>query len=436
MNTKIDCMINDFLSIIPLQDDLDGNRLRSLLDDVRSIYQLDCVFVFENLTFRNDFVYSYYSVEHGCANKLGTIVQFTDAEYADRLQMYDDENLYMCYEKNRNTGVLESKMRYGFITGETYYGSVGFVCFHNRDWSLEEREALNLHDCVQESVELFTANAAAKKLGFVIHNQIDDKCVILGDSVRLSQIFNNLISNAIKYTDHGKVTIDAYLSQENDQLLFCCEDTGIGMDADFLAHLCDPYMRDEKEVHHQSGTGLGMSITNNLVRLMNGSMDVKSQKSKGTAIIVTIPITLSSADTEEPDDETIVERELAGRRILVTDDNELNREIAVELISSLGIIVETATDGANAIKQLLEHSPGYYDLILMDIQMPVMDGYEATKIIRSLECRQLSEIPIIAMTANAYLQDIEETKKAGMNAHLCKPIDLKTLVKLMYKYIL
>lgn len=676
MDTKIDCMMNDFLSTIPLQDDLDGNRLRALLDEVRAIYQLDCVFVFENLTFRNDFVYSYYSVDYGCENKLGTIVQFTDAEYADRLQMYDDENLYMCYEKNRNTGVLESKMRYGFITGETYYGSVGFVCFHNRDWSLEEREALkklgrvlrfyldskyrrrlreersqrvlrvlgqdfkgiyyvnvignqiqtinsndyflmtkdlqhyddfvlmyskqlflsqdrqrfmerfsrenlsksltqtssiedcfcvgtksqykwerlhailsdtdgqenvyhvaltitdvtqeheqiealnrkiveadqakidflaqmshdirtlmnavlgyvqlaklypqnlqkqaeciskiessgkllvsllndildfskidsgkleimqsalNLHDCVQESVELFTANAAAKKLDFVIHNQIDDKCIILGDSVRLSQIFNNLISNAIKYTDHGKVTIDAYLSQENDQLLFCCEDTGIGMDADFLSHLCDPYTRDEKEVHRQSGTGLGMSITNNLVRLMNGSMDVKSQKSKGTTILVTLPITLSTTDIDEPDDETAIESELAGRRILVTDDNELNREIAVELISSLGIIVETATDGADAIKQLLEHSPGYYDLILMDIQMPVMDGYEATKMIRSLECRQLSEIPIIAMTADAYLQDMEETKKAGMNAHLCKPIDLKSLVKLMYKYIL
>ena len=99
MDTKIDCMINDFLSIIPLQDDLDGNRLRALLDEVRAIYQLDCIFVFENLTFRNDFVYSYYSVEHGCENKLGTIVQFTDAEYVDRLQMYDDENLYMCYEK-------------------------------------------------------------------------------------------------------------------------------------------------------------------------------------------------------------------------------------------------------------------------------------------------------------------------------------------------
>lgn len=156
MDTKIDCMINDFLTAIPLQDDLDGNLLRTLLDDVRAIYHLDCIFVFENLTFRNDFVYSYYSVDYGYENKLGTIIQFTDAEYVDRLQMYDEENLYMCYEKNRNTGVLESKMRYGFITGETYYGSVGFICFHNRDWNAEEREAL-------------------KKLGRILRVYLDSK---------------------------------------------------------------------------------------------------------------------------------------------------------------------------------------------------------------------------------------------------------------------
>lgn len=675
MDTKIDCMINDFLTAIPLQDDLDGNLLRTLLDDVRAIYHLDCIFVFENLTFRNDFVYSYYSVDYGYENKLGTIIQFTDAEYVDRLQMYDEENLYMCYEKNRNTGVLESKMRYGFITGETYYGSVGFICFHDRDWNAEEREALkklgrilrvyldskyrrrlreersqrvlhvlgqdfdgiyyiniignqiqtinaneyflmtrdiqyyddfvsmyesrlflnqdkqrflerfsreslrksltqtssiedcfcvgtkeqykwerlhailsdtdgqenvyhvaltitdvtkeheqieelnrkiieadqakidflaqmshdirtlmnavigyvqlaklhpqdiqkqsaciskiessgkllvsllndildfskiesgkleimqsaiNLHDCVQESIELFTANAAAKKLNFVINNQLDEKLIAFSDPVRLSQIFNNLISNAIKYTEHGTVTVDAYLSPEKDQLLFCCTDTGIGMDEDFLAHLCDPYVRYEKDVHRQSGTGLGMSITNNLIRLMNGSMEVKSQKSKGTAVVVAIPVTLSSEETIEPDNDNIVERELSGKHILVTDDNELNREIAVELISSLRIIVETASDGADAIRQLSEHAPGYYDLILMDVQMPVLDGYEATKAIRSMKCQQLSEIPIIAMTANAYSLDMNRTKEAGMNAHLCKPIDLKTLTKLMYKYI-
>lgn len=207
------------------------------------------------------------------------------------------------------------------------------------------------------------------------------------------------------------------------------------MDEDFLAHLCDPYVRYEKDVHRQSGTGLGMSITNNLTHLMNGNMEVKSQKSKGTAVAVTIPITLSSEETTEPDNDNIVERELVGKHILVTDDNELNREIAVELISSLGIIVETATDGADAIRQLSEHAPDYYDLILMDVQMPVMDGYEATKTIRSMKCQQLSEIPIIAMTANAYSQDMNRTKEAGMNAHLCKPIDLKTLTKLMYKYI-
>ena len=213
------------------------------------------------------------------------------------------------------------------------------------------------------------------------------------------------------------------------------EDNGIGMSEEFLPHIYDNFERERtKETNGIKGTGLGMSITKRLVDLMNGTIQVESQLGAGTKVTVRIPhrtAKLSQKSDSEPKQNRPVD--FSGKRILLAEDNDLNAEIAAEILQEYGFRVERAADGAVCVEMLLQAEPQYYDLILMDVQMPVMDGYTATRTIRALKDEGKAAIPIIAMTANAFEEDRRQALSVGMNEHIGKPIDIDRLLAVLRK---
>ena len=216
------------------------------------------------------------------------------------------------------------------------------------------------------------------------------------------------------------------------------------MSADFLEKIFEPFSREHTEqTQNIQGTGLGLSITKSIIDIMQGSIDVTSERGKGSRFEVSLRFRISGEQAYEGENEEQTapqdwDGKLAGHRILLVEDNELNREIFVELVSSTGVEIATSVNGLEGVERVREHESGYYDMVFMDVQMPVMDGYEATKHIRELE-RERSEaqerLPIIALTANAFSEDSDKAVKAGMNAHLSKPISVSKLMSVMARWI-
>lgn len=262
---------------------------------------------------------------------------------------------------------------------------------------------------------------------------------ILCDALRINQILLNILSNAVNYTNPGgrvNYTVEQVdLESGKISMLFSVADNGIGMSEEFLEKIFDEFERENTAtVSGIQGTGLGMSIVKRLVELMGGYINISSTKGVGTTVSLRIDFEIAdSCDNEESQE--VVELP-SGRRVLLVDDNSLNREIAVDILSDLGVECVEAGDGTEAVEILKDSKPGYFDLILMDVQMPQMDGYEATRQIRDFENRELAQIPIIAMTANAFDEDKNNAFDAGMNAHLSKPIDVKEMAKTMRSFMI
>ncbi len=259
-----------------------------------------------------------------------------------------------------------------------------------------------------------------------IHTDME---TIRADKIRLEQIFINILSNAVKFTPAGgKIRMEIErLRTENGRAYdrISVEDTGVGMSKAYLPHIFDSFSQESSEVSASAtGTGLGMSIVKNLVELMGGSINVESQLHKGTKVTVLLSFELVGDVEAEAaaQPETV---SIAGRRVLLAEDHPLNAQIAIRLLQKQGVQVEHAENGQLAAQKFIDSPPGYFDAILMDIRMPVMDGLEATRRIRASAHPDAQTVPIIAMTANAFDEDIRETAAAGMNAHLAKPIDPK-----------
>ena len=261
---------------------------------------------------------------------------------------------------------------------------------------------------------------------------------VLTDITRINQIFVNLLSNAIKYTPaSGNISIDlkeTTCSEEGSaSYIFTISDTGIGMSHEFMSHIFESFSRERNSTESKIiGTGLGMSIVKRLADLMGGTIEVESEISKGS----TFRFIFTSKLAQNPQDDSYesiedknTEINFAEKRILLTEDNDLNAEIATVILEDAGFIVERAEDGAICVDKMQKAESGFYDLILMDIQMPNMDGYTATRTIRAMADSSKSNIPIIAMTANAFEEDKKAAMEAGMNAHLAKPIDTGALMK-------
>lgn len=264
------------------------------------------------------------------------------------------------------------------------------------------------------------------------------------DKLRVDQILFNLLSNAGKFSKNGGVIAIALRQNPSDMEDYATyelrvQDHGIGMSPEFQSHIFEPFERERTStISKTQGTGLGMSITKSLVDLMGGTIEVKSELDHGTEFILhfTFKIHEDIPQTEEPAiDETSLLSAFSGRRLLVVEDNNLNREIVQELLSEKGLIIETAENGQLAVEMVRNSAPGYYDAVLMDIQMPVMDGYTATREIRKLETKELADIPVIALTANAFNEDKKEALENGMNAHLAKPLDIRALHETLAKLL-
>ena len=285
---------------------------------------------------------------------------------------------------------------------------------------------------------LFENQMKAKQISFTRTLRTTHR-FIYADKVKLQEILLNLLSNACKYTPPGgKVSFDVCSapSQEEGVELFTStiRDNGIGMTKEFLAHIFEAFTRARSSTEsRQPGFGLGMGIAKKLTELMGGTITVESEPGKGTTFTVSIPHRIAKCPEKEfyAEQSVLPDTVLQGRRILLAEDNDLNAEIAEELLKDAGLLVERARDGIECLAMLEKRKPHWYDLILMDIQMPNMDGYKATTIIRRLEDPELSKIPIIAMTANAFAEDKAKAIALGMNAHVAKPIDMKELKRVM-----
>ncbi|MBR0459460.1 MAG: amino acid permease, partial [Victivallales bacterium] len=302
-----------------------------------------------------------------------------------------------------------------------------------------ELNPMDLCLAFEEACELFVEQMKQKRLSYHVHTaQVHDRYVWC-DKKKLTRILLNMISNAYKFTPKGgsiSATLLEISGEENGYGTYelRVKDTGIGMSKEFVAKMFNAFERERTSTNSGvEGTGLGMAITKSFTELMGGTIEVSSAPGNGTELIIRLRLRLATekeirkkiADTNASTVEEVFD--FNGKRVLLVEDNEVNLEIAQMLLEQMGFTVESAVNGEIAVKMVSESQPGYYDVILMDIQMPVMDGYAATRAIRALPNKELANIPILAMTANAFAEDIMAAKDAGMQAHVSKPIDLVVL---------
>lgn len=298
-------------------------------------------------------------------------------------------------------------------------------------------------DILEEICGVF--ESVAKEKNIEIKSEI---CVthknVLCDGTKVREIVINLVSNALKYTpDGGIVTIKAQeLPGDKEgyvKIKTEVADTGIGMSKDYIPTIFDSFSRERNTtIGKISGTGLGMSIVKRMVDMMDGTIEVNSELGKGSCFTVILQHRLaddSYYEKKSSPKQGISKAVLKGKRILLAEDNDLNAEIAIELLAEEKIVVDRAKDGAECLDKLEKAVPGYYDMILMDIQMPVMDGYDAAARIRRMKDEKKASIPIIAMTANAFAEDRQKAISMGMNDHVAKPIDMNVLLPVIAKYI-
>ena len=316
---------------------------------------------------------------------------------------------------------------------------------------------------------IIDARNRENKVPIYYHIQKDLPQCLEGDSVRIKQVMLNYASNAIKYTDTGRINITVgceplenghilltyqvkdtgqgirredmgklftMYSQLNQEVNHGKEGTGIGMSEEFLKHLFEPFSREYEGIKSgYEGTGLGMSIVKQPVEKMGGTIEVKSKEGEASEFTVEIPFDAATKEDIQSPDAEMEESDISGVRVLLVEDNDLNMEIAETFLKDAGAVVTKAYNGQQAVYLFSENPPETYDVILMDVMMPVMNGYEATRKIRSLDRPDAGTIPIIAMTANAFVEDIQESKEAGMNEHISKPLDITKVLSAICKYI-
>ena len=294
-------------------------------------------------------------------------------------------------------------------------------------------------DFIQELNVIFRSQTDEKNQTFTIIKEDIQHERVNGDQVHLMQIFSNLLSNAIKYTQEGgEIQLLIEECESNSSIYakyrFLVSDNGVGMSADFKNTIFDAFTRAESSLTNKiQGTGLGMAITKNLVEAMGGTIDVESELGQGSCFEILMDLKIAEdksvslvpqTEKDEPEDNI-----LQGMKFLCAEDNEINAEILTELLKIEGAECTICENGEEILKTFEQSAPGEYDMILMDVQMPVMNGYEATKAIRRSSHELAKTIPIIAMTANAFSEDIQHSLAAGMNAHISKPVDMKMLQK-------
>ena len=304
-----------------------------------------------------------------------------------------------------------------------------------------------LNQILEPLTELYQTQCAAKGVAYETKILPPIEPWVIGDSLRLTQILNNLLSNAVKFTKQGRIWLTVRQTDVVDEKVFIrfeVSDTGCGMSEELLTRWGKPFEQESAETAKKyGGSGLGLSIARSLVSIMGGAVDVHSTLGQGTIFTVDLSFEKTGlrAALEQPviNDAKLESLDaasnLSGCRILMAEDNELNRLIAVELLRSCGIVCDEAVDGKIALDKFITSAPGTYRAIIMDIRMPLMDGYEATRAIRASSHPDAKTIPIVALSANAFNEDITQALQSGMDAHVSKPLDVKLLINTLNRLI-
>jgi len=301
-------------------------------------------------------------------------------------------------------------------------------------------EAVHAKELFETIIIPIRQAAEKKKITFTADSSGALDRIIMVDKLNFQKILLNLLSNAVKFTpEGGHVSVRFYNERQKDSGLDSVievRDDGIGMDPAFLPHVFEPFIQEKQSGYESVGTGLGLSIVKQLVDLMGGTICAESEKGKGTVFTVRLRFETAEAGAAMKKGGSLPgSRNLSCRNVLLCEDNELNREISTALLKDKGMTVDTASDGKEGLEKFRNSGPGYYDVILMDIRMPVMDGYEAARKIRALKRSDAETVPVIAMTADAFPDDIQKCMDAGMNGHIAKPINPEKLYSELCQYI-
>lgn len=293
-------------------------------------------------------------------------------------------------------------------------------------------------DLIESLIDVFEPGVKKKFITYSCETDIQHKYVI-GDEIKVREIFINIIGNSVKYTpEGGKISVsvkeEPFEKENYIAYRIIVEDNGIGMSKEYLPHIFEEFSREHTSTESKvTGTGLGLPIVKSLIDMVGGTIEVESQLGCGTKMTVVLPFELASEKQileEKQKEKEKISDSILGKRVLLAEDNELNAEIAMTVLKENGLKAERAANGKQCIEMLKKMPEDYYDMILMDIQMPEMDGYEATKLIRNLDDAR-ADIPIVAMTANAFEEDRQKALESGMNAHVSKPVDMNMLFKVM-----
>ena len=301
----------------------------------------------------------------------------------------------------------------------------------------EVEEPFDLHDILEDCITILSVQTAEHEIRLELEEVELQHSRLIGNPLHVEQILMNIIDNAIKYNrPQGSVFVQAKeISFQNGiaKYRFVVEDTGIGIGKEFKKHIFEPFTQEHQGARtHYNGVGLGMSIVKKLVEQMEGSIEIDSEIGRGSTVQVTLPIRVDEAWSEQPVDEARnLHNNIAGMRVLLVEDNEINCEIMEFMLRDAGAKTVTANDGKAAVDAFAASDPGSFDCVLMDLMMPVMSGYEATRVIRSLDRPDAKTVPIIALSANAFEEDVTMAKDAGMNEHLAKPVNMEKMFRLM-----
>ena len=372
---------------------------------------------------RRDFI---SNVSHDVRTPMDTIIGFTELA---KKNINNPDKLTDCLEKiSRASGHLLNLVNEVLDISKIDSGKL-----------VVEEDMCSLHEIIDNICQIMQHEIDQKKLKIELDYSMLDDDVLSCDRLRLNQILLNILSNAVKYSfEGGKIYISIIQLTSDDETKvineFHIKDEGCGMTPEFMARVFEPFERDRTASAKVEGTGLGLTIAKSLAEIMGGTIEVTSELGKGSEFTVILPLSIPSLSEIEEDEDTVV-YDFKGRRILVVDDNDLNREILVDSLQEEGFIVDEAIDGSFAIEKLRDSEPGYYELVIMDLQMPVMDGYETTSIIRKFSDKVVAEIPIVAITAEAFAEEKSKAFNAGMNAYLVKPVDMPSLLKVLMLFL-
>ena len=298
-------------------------------------------------------------------------------------------------------------------------------------------EPFDLHGAVEDCIAVLSPLAEERGIHLELEKSGLRHGRVIGNPLHLRQILINVIDNALKYNrPHGSVFVRAEEAAFRDGTASCrfvIEDTGIGIGEDFKEHIFEPFTQEHQDARtNYHGVGLGMSIVKKLVDQMKGTVEVDSQLGRGSVVRITLPLRVDKARSGAPaGDNWDVQGDVAGMRVLLVEDNEINCEIVEYILREAGAEVVTANDGKAAVDAFAASGPGTFDCILMDLMMPVMSGYEAARVIRGMKRPDAEAVPIIALSANAFEEDVAMAKDAGMNEHLAKPVDIRKMFQVM-----